>query len=154
MKNTILNYELEELDEFIVSNYFSKNIDIYNLLNSLGEYLDIYQIQNSDKLERIAYELYGNTDFWDILLLLNDRNPLFEMPYEYDLLEDYALNRANYYKLVLYANAPLIQTRTDALMSEILSETVASNEEYRIIYIIKPEKMNNFISLLKANSYI
>ncbi len=72
MKNTLLNYDLEEVElngtDFNVSDYFSKDVGIYSLINDLDDYLDTYQINNNDKLERIAYELYGNIDYLDIRL--------------------------------------------------------------------------------------
>ena len=59
MINTLLTYELEELDEFIVSDYTSKKVDIYNLFQemkdngTLADFLEVYRISDDDKLERI-----------------------------------------------------------------------------------------------------
>ncbi len=158
MRNSILNYDTETVEleevEVQVSDYFSKDVQIFNIFDTLGDYLDTYQIQNNDKLERIALELYGNSNYWDILLMLNDRNPLFEIPYEYDLVEDFAEDSTNYYKNVLYSHPPLNVTRSEIIKAQILEETEINNESYRLIYIIKTEKMNDFISLLKSLSYI
>ena len=90
MINTLLTYDLEELDEFIVSDYTSKKVDIYNLFQemkdngTLADFLEVYRISDDDKLERISYSIYGTPDYWDILLQINDRNPLFQMPYNLD----------------------------------------------------------------------
>jgi len=154
MKNTILNYSLEELDDFFVRDYFSKDVKISDLFYTLGDYIDTYQMTNNDKLERISLQLYGTTDYWDILLLLNSRNPLFEMAYDYDLLVNFATNRSNYYKKTEYSHAPLNIARTAVLHSAILDAVVAENEDFRTLYIIKPPKMGTFLSLLKAQSYI
>ena len=67
MKNTVLKFDYEELDEFIVSDYFSKKVDVYSLIDQIKDYVSAYKISDNDKLERISYELYGTTDYWDIL---------------------------------------------------------------------------------------
>ena len=62
MKNTLLKFDYEELDEFIVPDYFSKSKDISYLVHKIKDYLEVYKISDNDKLERISYELYGTTD--------------------------------------------------------------------------------------------
>jgi len=150
MKNMVLKYSTEEVDDFIVSDYFSKDVNLCCLLETnLEEYLQIYQCLDNDKYERISYELYGTPDYWDIITLLNDRNTIFQMPLDSDALVSGSSDFINNY----ISNVTDIIRRTE-LTQEWEDEFVANNEEYRILYVIKPNKMSEFITLLKTNNFI
>src|SRR5574344_1718437 len=137
MKNTILKFDYEELDEFIVPDYFSKSNDISYLVQEIKDYLEVYKINDNDKLERISYELYGTTDYWDILLLLNGRDPLFDFPYDYDTTYDSARRFVNRYIYYLYFDAPLIVgSVAEALHKEFLQKNIDANEANGFMYVI------------------
>lgn len=160
MTNTLLNYELEELDEFIVPDYFSKKIDLYNLIQeftdegTLGYYLSTYKIADDDKLERISYDIYGTTNYWDILLQLNDKNPLFELPYSLDTIIDGSEEHWNNYSNLLYFQAPLKSEVLQLLINEEIEKMKEQNEKYRFLYIIKTTKMQEFLKLLRDKDYL
>ena len=155
MKNKILSYDTETVGNYIVSDYFSKKIDIYKLFSlDLTQYLDVYKMPDDDKLERVSYELYGTTDYWDLLLMLNDRNPLFDMPYNFDNLSDGATEFVNKYSSLIYFNSPLNETRTAELIEEWKSKVENQNDKLRFLYIIKPTQINNFIKLLRDKGYL
>lgn len=160
MQNTLLNYTLEELDEFIVPDYFSKKIDLYNLIQefteagTLGYYLATYKIADDDKLERISYDIYGTTDYWDILLQLNDKNPLFELPYSLDTIIDGSEEYWNNYANFLYFQAPLNSEILNNLIDEEIEKMKEQNEKYRFLYIIKPTKIQEFLKLLRDKEYL
>lgn len=148
MKNTLLNYDKEELDEFIVSDYFSKDINIFNLIDGLDDYIEIYTIADNDKLERVSLEIYGTTDYWDIILMLNDRNPLFDMPLDYDKIRNGSEEIANTYINFLYSQAPVTDTaRVLEFTNEILTRNFNENESFRMIKIIKPSKIGAFLKI-------
>lgn len=160
MQNTLLNYTLEELDEFVVPDYFSKKIDLYNLIqefsenDTLGYYLATYKIADDDKLERISYDIYGTTNYWDILLQLNDKNPLFELPYSLDTIIDGSEEYWNNYANFLYFQAPLNSEILNNLIDEEIEKMKEQNEKYRFLYIIKPTKIQEFLKLLRDKDYL
>lgn len=160
MINTLLTYELEELDEFIVSDYTSKKVDIYNLFQemkdngTLTDFLEVYRIADDDKLERISYSIYGTTDYWDILLQLNDRNPLFQMPYNLDATFEIAEAMWNNYSDNVYFQSPLDSNLLQSLIDDEIEKLKEKNEVYRFIYIIKKSKMNEFLKILRERDYI
>jgi len=160
MTNTILNYEYEELDEFIVPDYFSKKIDLYNILQEfsnkgvLGEYVVTYRIADDDKLERISYDLYGTVAYWDLILQINDKNPLFEMPYSLDTIIDSSEEYWTNYSNLLYFQAPLCDAHLNRLINDEIEKMKEQNEIYRIIYLIKPSKMQEFLKILRERDYI
>ena len=160
MINTILKYDYEDLGDYIVSDYTSKKIDLYNILqemkdnNTLSEYFDIYRMMDDDKLERISYSIYGTTDYWDILLQLNDRNPLFEMSYNLDTIVDSVEIFWKKYSNNIYFQSPLNDTVLNELILAEIENMKKQNEIYRLIYIIKTSKMNEFLKILRERDYI
>jgi len=160
MTNTILDYTLEELDEFIVPDYFSRKIDLYNLIQEFSEagtleyYLATYKIADDDKLERISYDIYGTTNYWDLLLQLNDKNPLFEMPYSLDTVIDSSEEYWNNYSNLLYFQAPLNDIVLQTLIDEEIEKMKEQNEKYRFLYIIKTTKMQEFLKILRDKDYL
>ena len=154
MKNTVLIYDTEELDEFIVSDYFSKKITVFDLIPDIGDYLAIYKLQDNDKLEKISFDLYKTTDYWDILLMLNDRNPLFEMPYETDAITTQAETLIDKYCNNIYVNHPMEITSLTRFTEKFMADFNSLNESYRYLYVIQPTRMGDFIKLLKDNNYI
>lgn len=160
MINTILKYDYEDLGDYIVSDYTSKKIDLYNILqemkdnNTLSDYFDIYRMMDDDKLERISYSIYGTTDYWDILLQLNDRNPLFEMSYNLDTIVDSVEIFWKKYSNNVYFQSPLNDTVLNELILAEIENMKKQNEIYRLIYIIKTSKMNEFLKILRERDYI
>ena len=160
MVNTILKYDYEDLGDYIVSDYTSKKIDLYNILqemkdnNTLSDYFDIYRMMDDDKLERISYSIYGTTDYWDILLQLNDRNPLFEMSYNLDTIVDSVEIFWKKYSNNVYFQSPLNDTVLNELILAEIENMKKQNEIYRLIYIIKTSKMNEFLKILRERDYI
>jgi len=154
MKNSVLVYDKEELNEFIVSDYFSKDINVFDIFTELEPYLELYKMMNDDKLERLSNELYGTSDYWDILLMINDRNPLFEMPFNYDIILNESEALMDLYANTIYSHPPLTTGRFQSLLDDIILNNDTMNETFRFIYIIRPEFITNATTLLKQNKYI
>lgn len=160
MINTLLDYTYEELDEFIVSDYFSKKIDLYTILEeftsagTLADYVQTYRISDDDKLERISYDIYGTTNYWDILLQINDRLPLFEMPYSLDTIIESSEEFWNNYSNFIYFQAPLEGSVLSSLIDAEIEKMKEQTEIYRFIYIIKPTKIQEFLKILRERDYI
>ena len=156
MKNTILKYSTEELDEFIVPDYFSKQVHIGDLLEDLKAlgYVNLYRMTNNDKIERVSYELYGTTDYWDILLLLNSRDSLFGTPYDYESVAEASTNWSEKYINYLYAAGPNFISAANALREEYLAADVQENEDNRFIYVIKKNNLSDVIKIFKESGYL
>lgn len=154
MKNSILNYSTEELDDFIVTDYFSKDIFINDIFSTLEEYLELYEMDDDDKLERISYEFYGDTNYWDLLLLINNLNPLFQMAYNFDILTDEVTTKIDLYSNVIYSHPPLTPERKTAGYNYLLDKLTTQNEQNRSIYVVKPNYLNDVLGILKTNGYL
>ena len=164
MKNKILSFDLEEIEDtyldsngieqefnYKVQDYFSKNINIVDIIVTLQDYLQIYQCTDSDKFERISDELYGTTDYWDILVLLNERNVFFDMSFDSNTIYDSSNKFSAIYFYLTGLNDP---TRKTALENEWYEDINELNEKYRILLVPKPHLINDVIKILKTNNYI
>lgn len=158
MKNKILNYTRETVGNLSVSDYFSKKIDVYSLFYdteiNMNDFVSISTLADDDKLERITFELYGSTDYWDLILMLNDRNPLFDMPYNFDNVTQSVEEYVRYYSNIIYYSSPLNEIRTQELIEEWKIKALEKNEKLRFIYVILPSKMPEFIRILREKDYL
>lgn len=160
MKTTILNYDKKKVDigipEFSnVSDYHSKKINLWDIEKTeIQNMLRFYQISNDDKIERISLELYGTPDYWDILLLLNGRDPLFDMPYNDGLLRNNAEKNIAFYQNSIFVPSPLRDGIAEVLFNEYLDDSVNENEKLRNIIVVKPSRINDFLTFIKNEGYL
>lgn len=155
MKNTILKYNQIEVDDFVVSDYFSKKISISDFITSHPNLFSSYRVMDDEKLENISYQLYGTSDYWDLLLMLNDMNPLIDMPYNSDTNINGVQTQLNTYFYFSYSHAPLSNlARITELTTEFNEAADLKNETFRYITVINTTSLPAFIKLLKDNKFI
>ena len=107
-------------------------------------YFDWYQLQNNSNLEKLALDLYGNADYWDVFIIVNHRNPLFEFPYDYDTITTMVENKIKDYIANVYG-ADLSTESYNAMYENYKNEMVNETEKFRIIKIVKPSKIYDFL---------
>ena len=162
MENTILKFDkieskLTHQNNYDVSDYFSKSITLFEL-NSVAvlRYPNLFKnyfVQDNDKFERISQELYGTPDHWDILTLLNGRDPMFGNPYETDVIEtNIDLNANRYFKQ--YAQSQVNDDLRERFTNEISEEVNDINDITRSILTIKPQFLSDYIALCKEYKFI
>lgn len=88
MKNSILNFEREVIDNISVTDY--KTLDLNSLRDLLNNksYLKYIQLKYNDLIENVSYKYYKNSAYWDLLLVMNNRDALFDMVYNFDIVVD------------------------------------------------------------------
>lgn len=155
MKNTILNFDKEEVDNVIVSDYFSKKVDLYSIItdNIRNEFFVLYKLTDNDKIERISYELYSTTDYWDLLLLINDREAFCGMTYDYETCTANVESYIDVYEYNIYSNNDITDKRKSELLEEFYEKYKLRNESNRYMYIIKPTKMQDFLKFIKLAGF-
>jgi len=85
MQNKYLKFDSIE---FLGTNV--RNITDLNILPDIPEkyfgenYKRLYKVENDRLIESISFELYENTDYWDILLVLNKITNISQLPVNYD----------------------------------------------------------------------
>lgn len=88
MKNSILNFEREVIDNISVTDYKTLDLDsLRDLLNNKS-YLKYIELKYNDLIENVSYKYYKNSAYWDLLLVMNNRDALFDMVYNFDTIVD------------------------------------------------------------------
>lgn len=88
MKNSILIFEREVIDNISVTDYKTLNLDsLRDLLNNKS-YLKYIELKYNDLIENVSYKYYKNSAYWDLLLVMNNRDALFDMVYNFDTVVD------------------------------------------------------------------
>ena len=146
LSNTLTNFTRRTVDTYSVMDYKSINMNsIYDYINTLSpDTFDWYQVQDDDKWERISLELYQNTDYWDVLLILNQRNPLTDLPFSFDVISKLSEDRITEYHTLVYGST-LPTAEHDIMLNIVETNNLTDNENNRVIKIIKPAKMSRFL---------
>ena len=164
-KNKILNFESkyvrdeqgltqkEGKDKLLkISNY--KSLDILKIKKFIkdcpSEWFSYIKVLNNTNIEKIAFDIYGSADFWDLLSLINDRSPLFEMPYDFDVIEKMTEKMVSDYEKYVYKK-PLPESSRERLRNKLASKISDNNESLRIIKYIKPVYVYEFLNELNKN---
>lgn len=145
MKNSILKFDDLTSDTYLHKDYTSFDYSkVYQyVLTCTEDFFDWYQVKNNDKMERISFELYKTTDYWDILVLINSLSPMFDIPYDFDVLYDTADEFVTRYKSD-NPDTNIPETHALYMHNEFERRFNEHNEEVRTIRIVKPSKIQEF----------
>lgn len=152
MLNSIVNLKKEYVNEdhsgsIEVSDYFSLELDNIRNLYHNPSMLEYIKLQFNDLIENIAYKLYNDPKYYDILMLLNQRDMLFDMVYTFDTIKDIVEEETNN-----YFNEYQGKTSAEFLESYKkykLEEYEKNNEKLNTLLVLKkdvlPEIIRNYI---------
>lgn len=152
MLNSIVNTKKEYVNEdhsgsIEVSDYFSLELDNIRNLYHNPSMLEYIKLQFNDLIENIAYKLYNDPKYYDILMLLNQRDMLFDMVYTFDTIKDIVEEETNN-----YFNEYQGKTSAEFLESYKkykLEEYEKNNEKLNTLLVLKkdvlPEIIRNYI---------
>ena len=166
LKNTVLKPTVAAIDnaeKIFPDRSGSLNVPLYNIttLRKIKRVVDeinpdiisYMTVNNNTCLEKISYELYGNANYWDILLLLNTRSPLFQMPYDFDVLSDAADRSVTEYERKVYKKK-LPTAIQETFRKTSLEQLTKENERFRILKYIQPSRIFDFLQILYENKLI
>ena len=105
-----------------------------------NRYFGIIELANNIALEKISWQIYKSPDYWDILLLVNDIDPLFGMPYDFDMVSESTTHSINKYMKRIYRRYMPDKDR-QRLHDAMAAQDAANNEAHRMIYYIFPERI-------------
>jgi len=146
LTSTLTNYKRATFGQYNVCEYTSIDIQaVQQYITTLPKDMYTwYHAQDNDRFDRISLELYGNPDYWDVILILNHRHTLSGLPFDFDTVltrsNDYILE----YELFVYGSSIPDKPRT-AMMNKLNSDNDILNESNRTIKVLKPTKMNKFL---------
>lgn len=150
MKNTLLTYDKFSSYKFIANDYTSKNFKNILSLPELNStvYIDYIELDENQTMEQVSYALYDTPDYWDILILINNRDPLFDMVYNFDIVDNISSSRILEY-LKNYSGTYKTNT-VDNLKKITLQDLENKNDNLRTLKVIKPDKMFDFIKIVNS----
>jgi len=147
LKNSVIDYENRIVDNYSVEDYFT--FDTKKVLDYVKtcteDYFEWYQLENNDAIERVAHDLYGNADYWDILLLINGRDPLFGFVYDFDIVNLTSIQMVEKYDNDVYTTASLTDMHKQYMQQTYEKKLNDQNESNRLIKIVKPSRINEFL---------
>jgi len=155
MKNKIINFDMVEQGNYIISDY--KSFDVLGLKEFISNMDDnlfkYYTLAEDDKLERVSYELYGTPDYWDMIILVNNMNPLFCMMHSYDVVYKMTENLVDGYQ-EKYPKVQINPFHEEYMRSKYQEFCNSNNEANKIIKVVKPEFIYEFIRLIYDEGFI
>ena len=171
LKNTLLNFDTINVDD-VTNVTISKtenslnvtptlNIQFYDR-NKIQKIKDVISTMNdawfsyvlvpqNSSLEKISYELYNSKDYWDILLLLNERMPIFDMYYDYDIISEAGETGIQEYENKVYRKKILSSVR-ESLRIKLQENQEKENENLKIIKYIKKDYLYDFLNFLNSSN--
>lgn len=143
MKNSILNYENMDVENLNLEDYFSLNP--YKLIafnETIDEtFFDYYQIKDDDLIEKISYDLYSDENYWDLLLVINQKNPLFDMVYSEDTVMKMTDDFVDLYPGKISDNHKAF------LVDYYNNKAIEKNESMRTLKIVRPTRLQEYLQL-------
>ena len=127
--------------EFLIRDY-TNLVSIQEILDKYKEYIQIYQVLEDERLDTISYKLYGTTDYWDMLVLLNDLKCMTDLPVNYDKVENRAKQKHEDWTKIFGKQKTKEQIASK--YEEFLEQEIANNEKYRNFKYIDTSMINRF----------
>ena len=150
MKNEVLNFDYFKLQNaekiYAVNNYNSISIsEIKEHLKSLDKnYFVWLKLNEGDTIEKVLHDYYGNEDIYDLILILNDRDMLFDMPYSYDVILEAVNSDIQKYEYKVYGNIKngLSNKVANKLKEKIDERYSENNQKFLYLKVIKLSYIN------------
>ena len=130
----LLNIELFN-DTYQIRDY-TNNISIQSVIDKYKDNLLVRQINEDERIDLISYKIYGTTDFWDLLMILNNIKKHNELPVNYDKVVKRGNNKNNEWLKIFgkYKSSEDIQLK----YQEFLDKEIQHNEKFRYLKYINP----------------
>ena len=166
MANFVLNFDTTELDSTgIFDNGITLAVPVFDrtrvqklksLINTVpSSWISTKIVSNNEPLEKISYDLYDSTEYWDVLLLLNERSPLFDMAYDYDVIAEAGETATQTYESeVLNKSIDDNNLGNDGLTTRerfrlaFQEERAKNNDAFQTLIYIKKDKIWDFVNLM------
>ena len=133
-----ITYYFENPDEYAkLKNIFYK-LDVVFLDR---DNLSIYRIDNIKRIDNISYEIYGTTEYWWLIALINNIDDLiFDLPIEEDILRTIA-NRRTYDEFGTVSTSEALE-----YYGVQIEELIIENDNKRVLTIVPSDQIGYVIS--------
>lgn len=150
MKETLMKYD--DFNVFNIKNTLKiKNytsFDIYKikeLLNSLDKnYFAWIKLNEGSLIESALYEYYGDENLYDLIMFINQRDMLFDMPYSYDVILNAIDRSISEYEYRVFGNfkKELSEKSNKRLREKLDADYTEKNQKFLYLKVIKREYIN------------
>lgn len=165
MKNTLLTFDKEEVDinngTLFVSDYFTLNHNIRDIVledtePDFAKYLRIVEVPDGMTYEGISYMLYNTSNYWDLIVLLNDDDPLSGLPRCYDVIVASAEREIETIdKRIKESNGLGLNPEAKAdLLQRTITKNFNENELKRMVIVPAKESLHYLLINLKRRDYL
>lgn len=155
------NYK--DIKDYQVRDYTSLDLRFIIENKELSEFLNdrdnvfFVNIDNNSLLEEISYRYYNNENYWDIILLINNLDPLFSLPFDFDLIYNLAESITDNYfsrdKYDPYSGKYTDETK-NRLFNILKEKLNKQNEINRSIKLIRQERIQDFLKIFNSSARI
>lgn len=155
MKTEFLTYDDFEIGNFKIKNYNSFMLsEIRNYLDSLDDnYYTYIKITDNVLIEKVIFDYYDTENYYDLILFINNREMLYDMPYSYDIILNNIDKDINAYEYKVFGTLKneLSEKSKSRLVEKLNSEYIENNKKLLYIKIIKKQYINE---ILRKISYL
>jgi hypothetical protein len=152
MVNSVFTFDKMIREGKIIPDYTSYWFsDLKTYLENYDNYFLIISLAENEKMENVAYKLYGSENYADLILAINDENFLWSSPYDQDVL-----NQLNDSILFEFSNQLNLDSFNEGLSyidfkNKIEEAIDDNNSQKKYFKVPKPENLSDVISLI--NNY-
>jgi len=149
MKTEFLVYDNFEIGNFKIKNYNSFMLsEIRNYLDSLDDnYYTYIKITDNILIEKVIFDYYDTENYYDLILFINNREMLMDMPYSYDIILNNIDKDINAYEYKVFGTLKneLSEKSKSRLIEKLNSEYIENNKKLLYIKIIKKQYINEIM---------
>lgn len=149
MKTEFLTYDDFEIGNFKIKNYNSFMLsEIRNYLDSLDDnYYTYIKITDNVLIEKVIFDYYDTENYYDLILFINNREMLYDMPYSYDIILNNIDKDINAYEYKVFGTLKneLSEKSKSRLVEKLNSEYIENNKKLLYIKIIKKQYINEIL---------
>jgi hypothetical protein len=152
MVNTVFTFEKMIRETKLVpdyTSYYFSNLKSY--LGNYDNYFTIVSVPENEKIENIAYRLYGSENYADLILAINDENFLWSPPYDQDVI-----NHVSESVLFEFSNQLNLEDFNESLSYLEFKQTIEeyidnNNSKKKYFKVPRKENLTDVITLI--NNY-
>ena len=137
---------------FKITNYNTICLNkIREYLNKLdNSYFKYIKLQDNSKIEKVCLDYYGSTDFYDLTLLLNSREAIFDMAYSYDIIFSAVEKDLEEYRNKVFKDSykDFSETTRNKLFKYLENKYDTNNEANRYLKVISANYVYNILSYI------
>ena len=147
MKNFLLNFDTFEIGNTNVYDYNSIDLsEVSEYINSLDKsWFEYVKVQANTNIEKVCFDYYNDTDYYDLILFINGRDMIYDMVYDNDVSIDRVENTIKEYEFRVFNNDrdSIVNNTRNKLKEQLEHEQDEKNIRFLYIKLIKKVYIND-----------